>query len=253
MMNFFKTDQNKFTVAYTLFKYFLIIAASSFLLLSTINILYSMTKKPASLPMNINFKKQSYHLGEPIPVNIVYKNDSSIEKSIDDPAESLDVSIHAVDVNNKEDFNYSMGQITTTFFDEGEDQYAMEMPVPKPITIAPMSSYQFQSDLNKRLFLRPGTFDCFLTDGDSQSEHKKITIIFKEPALSYLIASAMDEKQEYSRRKWAMEWIQEVNPAFVLKLPNESTPNNTAKEYEKFNQQRYKEFLLWRKSKKASS
>jgi len=252
MMHIFKANQNKFTTTSALPKSFLLIVVILFLLLSATTILYSMTKKPMSLPMNIYLKKQSYNLGEPIPVDIVYRNNSSKEKSLDDPSNSLNVSIHMVDEKNKEDFNYSMGQATTTIFNEDEDQYAVEIPIQKSITIAPMSSYQFQSDLNKRLFLRPGTFDCFLTDGDSQSEHKKITIIFKEPALSYLIAFAMDEKQEYSRREWAMEWIQEVNPAFVLKLPNENTPNNTAKEYERFNQQRYKEFVLWRKSKTSN-
>lgn len=226
------------------------IVLSLLLLCSFPPCVYSATESQVSLPMKIILTKQNYYLGESIPIEIIYSNQATTTVSLKDPAASFEVEMHVIDADTQEDLSYTMGQISTTVFDEAEDQYALVIPEPESIEVAPTSEYRFHSDLNERLFLRAGKFDCFLTDSGNESEHIEINISLKESELPYLMTYAMDTQQEYGRREWAMEWIQELYPEFILKLPLKDSPENVVKEYEQFNQERHKEFIVWMESKK---
>ena len=197
--------------------------------------------------MKIQLTKKGYYLGEPIPVTVTYENPSRSALTLDDPAASFDVEMHLIDGTSGEDLSYTMGQSTATVLAGQDDGWALNVPVPPQVSLAPGSEYSFESDLNERLYLRPGTFDLYLTDATAEleSDHLPIKIMLEGPAVKFLAARAMTPAQGYSRREWAMEWVLEVYPDFQLRLPDRSTPPAVAAEYERHNREVYERFLAW--------
>lgn len=196
-----------------------------------------------SITMKISLDKTNYFLGEEILVNIDYQNQTSIAITIPDPQNSFDAEVHLLDVINQEDLSYSMGVSETTIM--GNEQWALSVPVPDNINIAPNAIYHFLTDVNERLYLRPGKFSIFVTDVDSKSEPIEISITLNKTALSHLSFIAVSTDQNYSRREWAMTNVQEIYPRFILKLPDESDSTRTITENEKYNQLQYQTFMTW--------
>jgi hypothetical protein len=210
----------------------------------------SVTGMHGELSMNISFTKTTFVLGEPIPAEVVYSNTAKATVNLPDPSQSLDVIMHVVNKESQEDLNYTMGEVKATVLDSAADQYALDVPVVPEIKISAASEFRFDIDLNSRLYLRPGEFDCFLTDPDGESNHMEIVIEYTKTSVDYLIPYAMDQNQTYGRREWAMEWIQKIYPNFDLKLPDEETGAEQKVQFEKYNNEKYNEFLAWWESYK---
>lgn len=156
-------------------------------------------------------------LTEPIAISVVVSNSTKAALTIEDPRASTHATVHLVDIATKEDHSFSMGQTSTT--DLGHGEFALVMPVVKPVTMAAGDSLEVRADANERLFLHPGTFDVFFSLKDVQSNHVRVTVRFTPQSLERLITLAADPNASYARREWAMELIRRVKPDFKLSLP----------------------------------
>ena len=198
-----------------------------------------------TMTMKIKFSKPVYSLGEEIAAEIVYDNPTTVPLKLENPSKSFDVVMHVVDSKNKEDLNYTMGTMTVTLIDKATDQYVLAQPPKEQMEIAPATAFQFTSDLNNRLYLRPGKFDGFLTDGGKESNHVAITILFDNPAVDHLFALARDPQEGYGRREWAMDWLRQIYPEFKLALPLEDDPAGVRAQKEASNQVVIEKFFHW--------
>lgn len=172
--------------------------------------------------MEISFQKASYVLGEPIPVQVRYRNETRETVRIDNPEKSTGVFMHAVYQPTGEDLSYPMVPEDHIVLEPGTDEYVLSTPPVEKIEIPPGEALMFSTDLNQRVYLRRGKFDCVLTDNDVESNHVEIEIVSTRETVDYLLAYARDPNQEYGRREWAMEWLQKIDPNFELKLSDPS-------------------------------
>ena len=164
-------------------------------------------------------------LCEAIAISVVVANRTSTPLSIEDPRASTHASLHLVDVATHEDHSFSMGQTSTT--DLGHGEFALVVPIVKPVTLTAGASLEVHADANERLFLHPGTFDVFFSLDDVQSNHLMVTVRFTTKSLERLISLAADPTASYARREWAMDLIKRVKKDFTLALP---PPQATEKE-----------------------
>lgn len=195
--------------------------------------------------MLIKLSKPTFFLGESIPVEITYENGTSETVVMHDPSKSFDVLMHLIDMKTNEDMNYTMGKVIVTDIDKASGQFVLVEPPKEQIEIIPNSSFVFTSDLNDRLYLQPGEFDCFLTDNDKESNHIKISVKLTKVSVDNLFKLAQKKETDYSRREWAMESLQVIYPGFKLKLPLENDPENIKTQKEIANTQIYNEFTEW--------
>ena len=204
------------------------------------------------MDIKIKLSKPTFFLGESIAADITYENNSSEVIAIDNPSKSYDVSIHVVDITNNEDLSYTTGKVIVTNIDKASGQYVLTNPPKEQIKIAAKSSFQFISDMNERLYLRPGKFDCFITDNKIESNHVKISIKLTPSSVDHLLKLAQNKDAGYSRREWAMESLQKLRPSFKLTLPLENDPADVKIKKESYNTAVCHEFTAWWHSNKIS-
>ncbi|NOX76549.1 MAG: hypothetical protein GXP17_08060 [Gammaproteobacteria bacterium] len=197
------------------------------------------------LAIQINLKKNSYHLGEPILLSVIYRNAGSSSVSREDPSQSFNAEIHVIDRNTKEDFYYTMGKLEVTQFGEASDEYALVEPVPDNIDIDAKGEYTFETDLNQRLFLGPGVFDCEFRDAALVSNKNTIAIWYTQDSVSLLLNLVMDSSLDYSRREWAADWLRELLPDFKVTLPPDSARTPNGVQDDSANQGEYQIFKTW--------
>lgn len=203
--------------------------------------------------MKLKFKKTVYILGESIPVEIIFENSTSAKIIIENPERSFDIIMHLFDTIKKEEMNYTMGQVESTVFNKAENQYAIVIPPKQEIEIGPKSSFAFTSNVNNRLFLYPGQFECFLTDHETkQSNSVEISIVYTKESVKYLFELSKDIHQSYGRREWAMEWLQKLYGNFKLYLSVDDDNQETIMKNEEHNKILYNEFMNWWNDNKDS-
>lgn len=168
--------------------------------------------------MQIKISDSPHTLGKGLPVEITFPNATGSVLTRENPETSRAVEMHVLDLKTKEDLSYPMGKVTTTIMGP-DDQYAIVVPPPQNIQIPAGGAVVFTSDLNERLYLRPGAFDAFLTEGPAASNHVDLEIHFTRESVDTLLAIAQDEKAEYGRREWAMDFLSQLQRDFKLKLP----------------------------------
>ncbi|MEP0828842.1 MAG: hypothetical protein HRF51_10010 [bacterium] len=195
--------------------------------------------------MIIKFNKMSFFLGESIPAEVSYTNDKGEKIVIENPAKSLNVTMHLLDSSNGEDLNYTLGKIEVTVMDKTADQYAKSLPAKEMLTIEPNSSITFTTDLNERLYLRPGDFVCYLQEGEKESNRISISVKYKRESVVPLIQIARDSNMVYGRREWAGDWLRKLHPGFQLDLPYDEDTPDVRKEKEKQISLKVAEFLSW--------
>lgn len=190
-------------------------------------------------------------MGKPLPLDITLANPDSRALVIEDPAQSLDIEIHLVYKPTGEDLSFTMGKVTSTQIGS-VDQYALEVPVPKPKSIAPGASLSIKPDANSRLFLRPGDYDAFVTHKDSESNHVPLKVELTRESVALLFATARDPQMPYSRREWAGDWLVRLYPQFrpSLSPPSESAAQRAQREAG--NQPLYQRFAEWWREQQAA-
>lgn len=198
-------------------------------------------------PMDIKIKlsKPTFFLGESVSAEFIYTNNKSEAIVIDNPSKSYDVSMHVVDISNKEDLSYTTGKPVVTDIDRASGQYVLTNPPKEQIKIAARSSFKFISDLNEKLYLRPGGYDCYLTDHAIESNHLKISIKLTASSVEHLLEVVQNKEAGYSRREWAMEFLQKLRPSFKLTLPLENDPADVKTQKESNNTASCHEFSAW--------
>lgn len=190
-------------------------------------------------------------LGRPLPLDITLANPGSSPLVIEDPAQSLDIEVHMVYKPTKEDLSFTIGKYSTTQLGGG-DRYAIDVPRPKPTSIAPGANLNIKPDANTRLFLRPGDYDVFVTYKDSESNHVPMKVQLTRETVSMLLATARDPQMPYSRREWASDWLARLYPDFrpSLSPPNDSPAQRTQREAG--NQPLYQRFAEWWREQQAT-
>lgn len=183
-------------------------------------------------------------LGKPLPLEVTLGNPGSSPLAIDDPAQSLDIEYHFIDQQTREDLSFTLGKISTTVLGS-VDEYAIELPSPKPITIPPGGSLNVKADANVRLFLRPGDYQAFVTHQGSESNRVPVKVVFTRESVTMLFETAHDAQMSYGRREWAAERLARLFPAFRLSLPLPDAPAATRAEQEAANQAVYVKFGAW--------
>ena len=190
-------------------------------------------------------------LAKPLPLEITLANPGSTPLSLDDPAQSLDLEMHLVDKGTGEDLSFTMGKISSTPLGGG-DRYAVEVPVPKPTTIAPGASLAVRPDANARLYLRPGDYEVFVTHKQARSNPVPVKIEMTRESVALLFATARDPQMPYSRREWASDWLARLYPAFrpSLALPTDAAAVRA--QQEAGNQPLYQRFAEWWREQQAA-
>jgi len=196
------------------------------------------------LAIQISLKKNAYHLGEPIPASVVYRNNGTSAISLEDPSRSFNAEMHVVDRSTKEDHYYTMGKLEVTEFEGGLGEYALVEPVPDSIDIAPKADFVFETDINKRLYLGPGVFDCEFRDSDTRSNQATIAIWYTQDSVALLLGAVMDASLDYGRREWAADWLRELLPDFRVTLPPDGEEPGSAPD-DSVNQAEYQRFRAW--------
>jgi hypothetical protein len=198
-----------------------------------------------SRSMLIKLPKDTYRLGEPIPLSVSIANGSRDKLVREDPKKSLDVVLHVVDRKTREDLSYAMGRTTQTVIDKASGQFAVVLPNKTPVTIEPGAALTFETDLNQRLFLRPGRYDCTVREQDVTSNQLELQIEVTRQSIDELFALARNPTGDFSRREWAMDLLRRVYPPLRLHLtPNDAVPGMRA-ENEARNRPLYNAFLMW--------
>jgi hypothetical protein len=191
-------------------------------------------------------------LGKPLPMDVTVSNPGPDNLVIDHPSQSLDIEFHLVDQQTREDLSFTMGKISTTTIGS-VDEYAIEVPVPKPTTIPPKGSLNFKADANVRLFLRPGEYDAFVTHKDSESNHVPVKVVFTRESVTLLFATAHDPQMSYGRREWATDRLARLFPAFRLSLPLPEESAASRSQREASNQPVYVRFAEWWRDQLATA
>ena len=200
--------------------------------------------------MHIKLNKSSYFLGEPIPVKVCFTNSSKETMVLENPSKSADVILHLIDLGDQQDHFYYMQQTQVLITDPKKDQYVTIEPPKEQISIAPSLSFEFTTDANDRLYLQPGTYNCFLTDSNSRSNQVEIKIEFNQHSVDHFFILAQDNDLSYGRRDWAMKAIQQIYPRFKLNLSTENDPEDNKEKKEAGNIPVYQEFAEWWKKNK---
>lgn len=197
------------------------------------------------LSIQIILEKKAYHLGEPLPISVVYRNAGSSSVKREDPSQSLNIEMHVIDRKTREDFNYTMGKIEVTQFGEVSDEYAIIEPIPGDIEIEAQTEFTFVTDLNQRLYLGPGGYDCELREHAMVSNKEAVSIWYTRDSIVLLFNLVSDSTLDYSRREWAADWLREVVPNFNIKLALDTDSDAVKSQYESANILEYKRFQQW--------
>ena len=199
------------------------------------------------MSIRISVRAEPHSLGEPIEVAVAISNDDDRVLALDDPRTSQSVTAHLLDSRTNEDMSYTMGKLDVTTF--GEDQYALVIPKSEVVEIAPRAAFDFTTDANERLFLRPGTFQVFVTDdgdgGEVKSNELRLRIEITRESIPHLLALAQDMERDYGRREWAMDWLAKLYPAFRLELPPPDAQAASRERMEARNRAIYADFTAW--------
>jgi hypothetical protein len=195
--------------------------------------------------MFITFSKENFELGDSVPVEVIFVNTSNdVIRLNENPQKSIDLVMHAINAKSSEDLNYSMGKVEVSGF--GKDKFALTVPVKEKFELQPKSLYFFVSDLNDRLYLAPGKYDCFLVNYLVEKSNKAtITVSFTTGSVSYLLKTAVDERMNYGKREWAFDWLKKINPQFELQLTIDNDSPEQRKKKISFNERSYAQFRKW--------
>jgi hypothetical protein len=125
--------------------------------------------------------------------------------------------MHAVHQPTGEDFTYAIGKITATSF--GPDKFVLTVPPRKAFELGPVSLLSFTTDLNDRLYLLPGKYDCRLVYYSVEASNPvSVSVSFTPTSFLHLLKTAADGLQPYGRREWAYDWLKRAAPDLELKL-----------------------------------
>lgn len=202
--------------------------------------------------MRIKSDKSVYYLGEAIPVDVVVSNPKDATVILENPSTSPDVIMHFVAANDQHDYYYSMQKTTVLTIDASKDQYATIDPPKQEISLLPSGTFQFTTDVNDRLFVAAGKYDCFVTSNADTSNHIPIQVAFNASSVDHLFTIVKDNSIEYSRRKWAMEALQIIQPSFKPGLFLDNVSESEKKSQELHNIPVYKAFTDWWQKNKTS-
>jgi hypothetical protein len=194
--------------------------------------------------MFIQFSKESYEFGDSIPAEIIFVNTSDQPKTLpQDPRKSIDLQVHAVNRKTGEDLNYQVGKIQVTSAGEA---FALAVPVPEEIVIAPKGMLAFSSDLNDRLYLSPGEYVCRLTNYRvDESNQVRIAVHLTPAGYLYLLKTAIDARQSYGRREWAQDWLKKMQPEIDLRLGQDTDAEAKRQADSAFNEKAYAIYRQW--------
>jgi len=183
-------------------------------------------------------------LAKPLLLDVTISNPGSHALEIDDPAQSLAIEFHLVDQRTREDLSFTAGKLTATTFGSA-DQYALEVPTKRLITIAPKGSLSYRVDANAKLYLRPGDFDAFVSHKESQSNHVPVKVVLTRDSVALLFATARDAQMDYSRREWATDRLARLYPGFKLSLALPTESATARSQQETTNAPVYTRFAEW--------
>lgn len=195
--------------------------------------------------MFIRIPKETFELGDAVPAEIIFVNTSKAPMVLkDNPEKSRDLVMHAVHRPTGEDFTYAIGKITATSF--GSDKFALTVPPRKAFELGPDSLLSFTTDLNDRLYLSPGKYDCRLVYYTVESSNPVgISIAFTAASFLHLLKTAADGRQSYGRREWAYDWLKRAAPDLELKLVLDDEAEDRKREKTEFNDGAYARWKLW--------
>lgn len=197
-----------------------------------------------TMQLILSAAKARLSLGEPAMFEVAVVNPGPQPLSIDEPTGSMEVEMHLVDRQTKEDLSYAMGKAVAMPL-PGNDRWAMSVRPRQPVEIAPNASLRFTTDAGARLYLRPGTYDAYLTIEGTESNRVELTIAYSRATVALLQALAGDPAQSYSRREWATDWLARLHPKFKLALPLPDEPAASREAKEAGNRRVLEAFATW--------
>ena len=211
---------------------------------------FFIQKKDKRKIMHIKLDKTSYFMGEAMPMTVTFENPSKDTVVLENPSKSSNVVIHLVDSSDHHDYFYTMGKIEISMIDRKTDRYVALGAPKEVISIAPSSSFGFITNVNERLYLEPGNYNCYVTESNNQSNQVEIKISFNELSVICFFKMVQNKNMGYGVRDWAMKGIQRIYPRFKLNLSTENDPEDNKAKKEAGNIPVYQEFAEWWKKNK---
>lgn len=183
-------------------------------------------------------------LSAPITFDVTVGNSGSQPLTLNEPTGSLTTKVHLVNRDTREDHWYALGRTTTTTLGGG-DRWALSVPAPQPVELAPNAELRFSTDAQQRLFLKPGQYDAYIEVDGRESNRVPLTLSLTRDAVLALLKTAADANQSYGRREWAMDWLAKVKPGFKLVLSEPSDPAETRQAREVDNRKALEAYVVW--------
>lgn len=203
-------------------------------------------------PMKIHFAKESHSLAAPVLLEVQIENLGHLPAAIEKPEKSFGLVVHLLDPMTKRDRTYTLGRQIVTTIDPSAGRFAVVTPPPEVVTIAPGAAYRFTTDLNDRLFLKPGKYECFLTGPQGSSNRVPLELVMTQASVDRLFELVQDPAQDYSRREWAMDSLRSLLPDFHLELAPEGDSAAVRSQKEEANKPAYARFAQWWKEHRKS-
>jgi len=191
--------------------------------------------------------------GSSVLLKVSYRNQGTDPWVIPAPKESVSAIVRYRLVGSKDQpSGYSLGRVTMTSVKrpDGAIMRTRVVPSPKPVSIAPGESYDFEISLERDWsgHVVPGLWSVWIEDEGVRLTSNKVEIPlrFTTTSIRACLQKASDEKRDRFQRKFYSKWVHEVISDFDLRWPSDDTPEQERQNMEvriKKEIQAAKEFL----------
>jgi len=168
----------------------------------------------ASAP-KIRLPKTAFAWGEPIPLEILFTNDSDRTVYRENPDQSPKTVLR-IESSGAASYSFSRSlskrQLAVVW--NGRGPY----PIPE-LALAPDETVRREADLVTKILagrskdiFRPGAYACWVEDRNGKSNRLKFSVEYKRESIPALLKTVKDAKADSKRRAWAAMWLADALP-----------------------------------------
>lgn len=196
----------------------------------------------------ITLPKNTYSLGEPMPLHVTYTNTGHGVISLREPKRTWEVGVNVIDL----DGNEAQVHLGRKILKKADNMESVSSEPAATIGLDPGKQYTFDCDLVDRFpdVLPPGTFSLYLQDRTTdsasiESNRIKVNVFFTVESVTFLLQTASDKTKEPFARRTAVKWLSRLKRDFSPKIPNLNDPDSVKQECETLTAKELKQFRVW--------
>lgn len=190
--------------------------------------------------------------GRAVPLKVSYRNRGKEPWVISNPEESLSTRVRFNHAGIQEHpMGYSLGRFTLTSAKTplGDTLIAKVAPDPKPVSILPGQSYDFEVPFERGwtgIFV-PGRWNVWIDDEGVKlkSNALEVPLTFTVESIRLCQQRAADEKVHLYERKSHFEWLQKIMPGLTMRWTQENPPEEERMKMENELKRKLHEFDLF--------